>query len=77
MERGRRVAWAVSERLGAPHLVEHAASRAAGGAFWEALADFAATARVPRSARCAQLMLQPFVAWRLVVAGNGLALERR
>jgi hypothetical protein len=76
MERGRRVAWAVAERLGAPHLVEHVATRAARRAFWEALADFAATTTVPRTSRTSTLLQQPFVAWRSPLRGNGLCVVR-
>ena len=77
-ERGRRTAWAVSDQLGVPVLIEQIATRAAVGAFWEALADFAATAKVPRSARSVQLTQQPFVAWHVVVVrGNGLRVVRR
>ena len=77
-ERGRRAAWAVSDQLGVPALIEQIATRAAVGAFWEALADFAATAKVPRSARSVQLTQQPFVAWHVVVVrGNGLRVVRR
>jgi hypothetical protein len=47
-DKGRRAAWAVASDLGVPVLVEQVAVRAALGAFRDALADFAATARVPR-----------------------------
>ena len=78
LERGRRAAWAVSDRLSASDLVQQVAVRAAIGAFWGALADFAATARVPRAARTLQLTLQPFLAWHVVlVSGNGLRVVRR
>jgi hypothetical protein len=76
MERGRRVAWAVADRLGAPHLVEQVAARAARRAFWEALADFAATTTVPRACRTPALTLQPFVGWRSPLRGNGLCVVR-
>jgi hypothetical protein len=64
-EHGRRVAWAVSQRIGVPVLVEQVAVRAAVGAFWDshdAIADFAATARVPRRHRIQLLTRQPFLA---------------
>lgn len=78
-ERGRAVAWAVrglpGQTLGG---VCASASRAAVGAFWEALADFAATAYVPRSSRTHALVAQPFLAWHpVLVAGNGLRVVRR
>lgn len=74
---GRRAAWAVSHRLSVPVLVEQVAVRAAVGAFWDALADFAATARVPSRRRNQLLTRQPFVAWHTVLRGNGLRMIRR
>lgn len=74
---GRRAAWAVSHRLSVPVLVEQVAVRAAVGAFWDALADFAATARVPSRCRNQLLTRQPFVAWHTVLRGNGLRVIRR
>ena len=76
-ERGRRAAWAVQGDLGVPVLVEQVAVRAAVGAFWEALADFAATARVPQRYRNQLLTRQPFLAWHIVLRGNGLHVVRR
>ena len=76
-EHGRRVAWAVSHRLDVPVLVEQVAVRAAVGSFWEALADFAATARVPSHYRNHLLTQQPFIAWHTVLRGNGLRVIRR
>ena len=76
-EHGRRVAWAVSCRLGVPVLVEQVAIRAAVGGFWDALADFAATARVPGRHRVQLLTRQPFLAWHTVLRGNGLRVVRR
>jgi hypothetical protein len=78
MDIGRRTSWAVSRRLPAPHLVEHIAARAACGAFWDALADFAATMKVPHTARTRLLTRQPFISWCVVLtAGNGLRVIRR
>ncbi len=77
MDIGRRTAWAVSQRLDASQLVEHIAARAARGAFWDALADFAATLKIPRAARCQQLTNQPFIVWCVVLtSGNGLRVIR-
>jgi hypothetical protein len=76
-EKGRRAAWAVSSDLGVPQLVEQVAVRAAVGAFWDALADFAATARVPSRYRNRLLTQQPFIAWHTVLRGNGLCVVRR
>ena len=58
-------------------LVEQVASRAAVAALWSALADFAATAVVPRAARTLALTRQPFLAWSVVVRrGSGLLVVR-
>jgi len=76
-ERGRRAAWAVSDQLSVPVLVEQVAVRSAVGAFWEALADFAATSKVPRRMRNATLTHQPFLSWHVVlVRGSGLRVVR-
>jgi hypothetical protein len=87
-EHGRRVAWAASQQLNVSLLVEQVAVRAAVGSFWDAIADFAATARVPRRHRIQLLTCQPFiqdvqdvsrhpVAWHIVLRGNGLCVVRR
>ena len=76
-ERGRRAAWAVSDNLGVPALVEQVAVGAALGVFWDALADFAATAKVPSRYRNQLLTRQPFIAWHTVLRGNGLRVMRR
>jgi hypothetical protein len=76
-EHGRRVAWAVSHRLDVPVLVEQVAVRAAVGSFWDALADFAATARIPSHYKHHLLTRQPFIAWHTVLRGNGLRVIRR
>jgi hypothetical protein len=77
MDRGRATAWAVAASLATPVLVNQVAERAAVGAFWSALADFAATSYVPRSARTVLLTQQPFLAWHVVLSqGNGLRLVR-
>jgi hypothetical protein len=60
-----------------PVLVEQVAVRAALGAFWDALADFAATARVPRRHRNQLFTRQPFISWHTVLWGNGLRVVRR
>ena len=74
---GRRAAWASSQQLEVQVLVEQVASRAAVAALWSALADFAATAAVPRMARTLALTRQPFLAWSVVVRrGNGLLVVR-
>eukprot|EP00775_Hariotina_reticulata_P015215 gene15215-biopygen2361 len=77
MDRGRATAWAVAPSLATPVLINQVAGRAAVGAFWSALADFAATSYVPRSARTVLLTQQPFLAWHVVLSqGNGLRLVR-
>ena len=77
MEVGRSAAWAVSRQLSVPVLVSEVAQRAAVAAFWSALADFAATTRVPGAARSPALTDQPFLAWHaVVVRGNGLRVVR-
>jgi hypothetical protein len=78
MEVGRSTAWAVAQEMEVPVLVAQVASRAAKAAFWSALADFAATTRVPRRLRGVRLTAQPFIAWHVVlVVGNGLRVMRR
>ena len=78
MEVGRRTAWAVGQQLTSSHLVEHIASRAARGAFWDAMADFAATIKVPRGARTQLLTDQPCISWCVVLlTGNGMRVVRR
>jgi hypothetical protein len=73
MEVGRSAAWAVAQDMDVPELVVQVASRAARAAFWGALADFAATTRVPRRLYGYRLSNQPFVAWHAMVSvGNGL-----
>jgi hypothetical protein len=77
-ERGRRAAWAVSDQLSVPVLVEQVAMRSAVASFWEALADFAATTKVPSCMRTAALTHQPFLSWHVVlVRGSGLRVVRR
>jgi hypothetical protein len=59
-------------------MIENVAIKAATAAFWDVLADFAATAIIPRAARTLQLTQQPFLAWHIVLArGNGLRVVRR
>jgi len=77
MEHGRAAAWAVSRDLTAMDLVRQVAARSAVGAFWSALTDFAATLKVPRQARTTALTHQPFIAWHVVLRGNGLRVIRR
>jgi hypothetical protein len=81
MEVGRSAAWAVSREVSAhvPAVVDSVAKRAAVAAFWSALADFAATSPIPRSARVLPaLAQQPFIAWHVVVVqGSGLRVVRR
>lgn len=78
MNIARKTAWAVSQHLTAQPLVEHIVVRAAVGAFWDALADFATTMKVPRAAQTALLTQQPFLAWHVVVrCGSGLRVVRR
>jgi hypothetical protein len=78
MHQGRKTAWAVSrDRLQVPVLVERVAVRAAVGAFWGTLADFAVSATVKRRAQGVLLTAQPFLAWHVVlVSGNGLRVVR-
>ena len=78
MHQGRKTAWAVSrDRLQVPVLVERVAVRAAVGAFWGALADFAVSATVKRRAQGVLLTAQPFLAWHVVlVSGGGLRVVR-
>jgi hypothetical protein len=78
MEVGRRSAWAVSRNMPAADLVAAVAVKAAKAAFWSALADFAATVKVPAWARTAELTAQPFIAWCVVLQrGTGLTVVRR
>ena len=81
MEVGRSAAWAVSRELSAnvPAVVDSVAKRAAVAAFWSALADFAATTPIPRSAQVLPaLAQQPFIAWHtVVVRGSPLRVVRR
>jgi hypothetical protein len=82
MNVGRCTAWAVSHAENGAALpflaVERIASRAAIVAMWDVLADFAATAVIPRAARGYRLTQQPFLAWHAVVTrGNGLRVIRR
>jgi hypothetical protein len=78
MEVGRRSAWAVSRNMQAADLVAAVAVKAAKAAFWSALADFAATVKVPAWARTAELTAQPFIAWCVVLQrGTGLTVVRR
>ena len=75
---GRRTAWAVSHQIDVPNLVELVATRAATAAFWEALADFAATVKVRDRARVHLLTRQPFISWHVVlVHGSGLRVVMR
>lgn len=67
----------MSHRLNVPVLVEQVAVRAAVGSFWDVLADFAATARVPSRYKNHLLTRQPFIAWHTVLRGNGLRVIRR
>jgi hypothetical protein len=77
-EHGRRTAWAVSSQLSVPDMIETVAVRAAAASFWEALTDFAVTAKVPKTARTLLLTRQPFMSWHVVlVSGNGLRVVRR
>lgn len=77
MEVGRAAAWATS-RHAVQDVVLNVAGRAALAAFWSALADFAATAPIPRRLRSFQLTQQPFIAWHaVVVRGSGLRVVRR
>jgi hypothetical protein len=76
-EHGRQVAWAVSHQLPVPVLAEQVAVRAAQGGFWDALADSAATAKIPAWYKYLLLTRMPFIAWHTVVRGNGLRVVRR
>jgi hypothetical protein len=69
---GRRVAWAVAaEGPALPLLtVERIAGRAAVGEFWRVLADFAASAVIPKRAQGVLLTQQPFIAWHVVLSGG-------
>lgn len=77
MDIGRRTSWAVGQRLTTSQLVADIASRAATAAFWDALADFAATCNIHKKARTALLTRQPFIVWCTVLAtGTGLRVIR-
>ena len=77
-EFGRRTAWAVSHQANVPNVVELVAVRAAKAAFWEALADFAATVKIRDRARVQSLTHQPFISWHVVlVQGSGLHVVMR
>jgi hypothetical protein len=57
----------------AADVINSVAIKAAKAAFWDALAEFAATAHVPTWARTAALTMQPFISWHVVVQqGTGL-----
>ena len=74
---GRSAAWAVSRGVEAAAVVDSVAVKAAKAAFWDALAEFAATVHVPDWAQTADLTLQPFLAWHVVLQqGNGLRVVR-
>jgi len=73
-----QIAWAVSYQLNVPDLVQLVATRAAVAAFWEALADFAATVKLRDRARVHLLTCQPFISWHVVlVHGSGLRVVMR
>jgi hypothetical protein len=77
MNVGRSAAWAMSRGVQAAALVDSVAVKAAKAAFWDALAEFAATAHVPPWARTAALTMQPFISWHVVVQqGTGLRVVR-
>jgi hypothetical protein len=77
MSVGRKAAWSVSHRLETPDLVAAVAQKVARAGFWSVLADFAASAVVPRRARNSLLTSQPFLTWSTVlVRGNGLRVVR-
>jgi hypothetical protein len=77
MSVGRKAAWSVSHRLATPDLVAAVAQKVARAGFWSVLADFAASAVVPRRARNSLLTSQPFLAWSTVLLrGNGLRVVR-
>jgi hypothetical protein len=50
--------------------------RAAKGAFGDALAEFAATAKVHACYKNLLLTRQPLIAWHTVLRGNGLHVIR-
>jgi hypothetical protein len=58
-------------------LLQQVAVRAALGAFWDTLADFAATARVPRRYKNLLFTRQLFISWHTVLRGNGLRVVQR
>jgi hypothetical protein len=73
MNAGRGSAWKVSHQLQTPDLVCAVAAKVARANFWSVLADFAASAVVPRRVRNGLLTNQPFLSWSTaVVRGNGL-----
>jgi hypothetical protein len=58
-------------------VVAAVAGRASKAAFWDALADFAATASIPHARASVQLTQQPFIAWHAVVLrGSSLRVVR-
>lgn len=78
MEIGRSAAWAVSAGgATSQDIVRTVATKAAVAAFWSALADFAATVKVPDRTRV-RMVTQPFISWHVVVIrGSGLRVVRR
>ena len=77
MNAGRGCAWKVSHQLPTPDLVRAVAVKVARATFWSVLADFAASAVVPRRARNGLLTNQPFLSWSTaMVRGNGLMVVR-
>jgi hypothetical protein len=72
-EHGRRVAWAVSQRMACLYMCWWSKWRCGRRlVLFDAIADFAATARVPRRHRIQLLTWQPFLAWHTVLRGDGL-----
>jgi hypothetical protein len=64
-------------QLPTPDLVLVVADKVARASFWSVLADFAASAVVPRRAWSGLLPNQPFLSWSTaVVRGNGLVVVR-
>ncbi len=77
MNAGRGCAWKVSHQLQTTDLVCAVAAKVAKATFWSVLADFAASAVVPKRARNGLLTNQPFLSWSTaVVRGNGLLVVR-
>ena len=82
MNIGRCAAWSVSRTdhaaVTSADVVNTVAVNAAKAAFWGALAEFAATARVPDWARTTALTQQPFMSWHVVLQqGTGVRVVRR